>query len=301
MNSDISSLKDTIEKCTSISEEELGKLLIQIHTNTSSNLNCNYYLIACNLTECREYDFINLLHQKVIYYVLHYEEAKSLTSKNAMELTSKVRNSFRGGENTGEIGELILFLILESKKVIQILKKMRLKTSGNVNFFGLDAIHIEIDEKGNTVLHYGESKMLKNFKTGINEALKSIDKFYSNLNKENLEIDLILSNIDEGVFGQHRAIIEDILNPYAPKNNFKKMNSIFVGYVEDFLSEQIKQDTSAFEYYKSRYDEKITGYTDHIAKRIKNYTKIKNKEYVFHLIPFADISDFNNKFLDLLK
>lgn len=302
MDKDFSSLKEDIENFKSISKEEIGAHLVEVKETIAGSIKCKYYLMSCTANEIREDDFIRLLNKKAIKYVLQYCEVNKIDANNAMELTAKARDRFRSEKTSGEVGELILFLLLESQSIIQILKKMDLKTSGEVNYFGLDAIHLEIRNDNEAVIHYGESKMIAGFSTAIKKAYVSLDDFHKQISNEDLEVNLILSNLDQSKFEKYLDIISDIFDPYVEdKSNISKVNSVFIGYNETFLRKYKKTDGVLMDYCKGELHSKIEGSNIKIRHKLEEFPNIKNKEYIFHIIPFVNVTNFNLRFLKLLK
>ena len=134
------------------------------------NIYCDFFLIRCTADDIREMDLLMTLRNLIIKYSLKKEEYDQISPDNALEIVNKAKGRFVKSDGSGEVGELILFALLESfKNAPQILNKMSLKTNRNVHYHGLDAIHLGVDGD-NFVLYYGEAKVRGDHKRAIQDA-----------------------------------------------------------------------------------------------------------------------------------
>ena len=167
-----------------------------------------------------------------LYALKREEYPDPMTIQDAPTIVFKAVNKFVKHSGTGEPGELIIFVLLESQRnAPQILNKMSLKTSGNIHFHGLDGIHIGI--KGDEIiLYYGESKIMESIDSAIKNAIDVLNDFHISGNKEENELDLINKYIDEKKFEGHVDEIKEIINPYSKykKEKLKKVFSVFIGF-----------------------------------------------------------------------
>jgi hypothetical protein len=161
-----------IERALSVRGHNLPKFIEKVCNHDGGNILCEYFMIACSVDNILEKEFIGELKNYIISYALKREEYPDpMTSQDAPRIVFKAVNRFVDDSRTGEPGELILFVLLESQRnAPQILNKMSLKTSGNIHFHGLDGIHIGI--KGDEInLYYGESKIEKSIDSAIKNAI----------------------------------------------------------------------------------------------------------------------------------
>ena len=143
-----------------------------------------------------------------------------------MGLVSRAKSKFqKSNPKSGEIGELILFLLLESQNISQVISKIRLKTNREMPIHGEDAIHVEV-QNGKIIIHYGEAKMYNNFDSALSSSIKSVEN--RNDRQNEIGIDLIRANIDESKFGIYADKIVELLDPYADnKENLFTLNIQF--------------------------------------------------------------------------
>lgn len=169
MNKDeLNELKKSIEEKQIVSKETLKSILNYFELKQiSPNIDCQPLMIKNTGDSIRERDFLKILFQHIVVFVIDYEEYQK-KGMNESEFLQKIsdlfltaKNKFQSdNEKTGEIGELILFMLLESNNITQIISKMRLKTNKNMPIHGPDGVHVEIKE-GNLIFHYGEAKCIK--------------------------------------------------------------------------------------------------------------------------------------------
>ncbi|KEP68037.1 hypothetical protein DL1_15275 [Thioclava dalianensis] len=77
--------------------------------------------------------------------------------------------------NTGEGGEMLLFLLAERfLKVPQVLCKMDLKTDSHMHYHGADGVYASVNENGLLKLFWGESKVYGDPTAAIRDCLASL-------------------------------------------------------------------------------------------------------------------------------
>lgn len=298
-------LKEFLAGLRAISPEKLENLLESFPDKSLQNSStCKFFLIRCTAQQIRESDFLQLLFNSIVKYVLKREEYQphgldSYASDNMYDIWQKARSKFlTKNKNAGEVGELILFLLLESQGIVQLLNKMNLKTSSEMPIHGLDAIHIQvINDK--IILHYGQAKMYQNLNGGIDSALDDIKKFTTNQNARQLELNLVSNYIDDKKFDQHAETIKDLISPYGRhKEKLSEANSIFVGYNWDLLQELSKRgSTELTTYLKAEYEKIHDGISSTIKNKISKISEIKDQEFTIYLLPFRDTEDFRKSFV----
>jgi hypothetical protein len=79
-------------------------------------------------------------------------------------------------ENSGEGGELLLFVLAETLLSLpQVICKMSLKTHTRMHVHGADGVHAGVDpETGRLALYFGESKIYSDAATAIRDCLASL-------------------------------------------------------------------------------------------------------------------------------
>src|SRR2546429_1039695 len=98
------------------------------------------------------------------------------SSHKWVRLANEAKDLFTDLANTGEGGELILFVLAEYiLRLPQIICKMSLKTSPRMHYHGADGVHAGVDaETGLLSLYWGESKMYADVARAISTCLSSL-------------------------------------------------------------------------------------------------------------------------------
>lgn len=114
--------------------------------------------------------------KQILAALKDYKDTRSLSKIDALSKEAKVMFTDIG--NSGEGGELLLFILTESILMYpQALSKMAIKTSSKMHFHGLDGVYISCSGDANGLrLHYGESKLHKDPGDAIRSAVDSISK-----------------------------------------------------------------------------------------------------------------------------
>lgn len=270
----------------------------------TSNISSQYLSIKNTGDSIRESDFLEIIHNNIIYFILNQDEYSGLTQltepeiiKKMSKLISLAKSKFqKNNPDSGEVGELILFLLLESQGISQIYSKMRIKTNRNMAVHGADAIHLEIDGK-NIIFHYGESKFYGSFTSALDEAIESVEKL--NDGQMNIELDLISKQIDRGKFDSYADELIKLLDPYEPnKENLQTAFPVFIGYDWNVLDDLSKRNgKSLSEYLNEKYSEAQPSYSKHMSEKIAK-SKVKDKAFRFFIIPFKNVAEFRKMFVE---
>jgi hypothetical protein len=177
------------------------------------------------------------------------------TTDNVNRLYEAVKNLFTDLEKSGEGGELLLFMLAENfLKLPQILCKMSLKTDSRDHFKGSDGVYADIDDDGNLMLYWGESKVYDDIQSSIRDCLNSLSPFI--LEPESIssarENDLFLLsqnvNLDDPkILGALKNYL-DQHNPQSRKIKYCGIALVCFDHssykVDDLTSENISQQIS---------------------------------------------------------
>lgn len=292
-----------------ISQEKLDSLLHSFPDKKMENSSlCKFFLIQCTAQKIREDDFLQLLLNSIVRYVLKQEEylqpsIPTFTADNIHDIYTKARDKFlTKNQNAGESGELILFLLLESQGIVQLLNKMNLKSSSEMPVHGLDAIHIQVKD-GKIILHFGQSKMYDRLNAGVDSALTDVKKFTMDKKARRSELNLVSNYMDDKKFDQHAETIKNLISPYGKnKENLSEANSIFVGYEWDLLQNlSSRGSTELTSYLKTEYEKLHDEISTTVKTKISKIPEIKDQEFTVYLLPFSNIDEFRQSFVSGLK
>lgn len=298
-------LREFLAGLRAISPEKLENLLEGFpHKSLQNSSICKFFLIRCTAQQIREDDFLQLLLDSIVKYVLKREEY--LPTSTLDDYVNEIRRIWESArstfltknKNAGEVGELILFLLLESQGIVQLLNKMNLKMSSEMPVHGLDAIHIQATDS-KIILHFGQSKMYQDFNAGINSALEDVKNFTANKKAHQSELRLVSNYMDDKKFDQYAETIKDLISPYGQhKENLNEANSIFVGYDWNVLQDLSKRGSNELTaYLKTEYEKLHEAISDSIKKKITKISEIKDQEFTIYLLPFRSVEKFRELFL----
>lgn len=223
------------------------------------------------------------------------------------ELNAAAQERFRDYQsNEGEFGELLLYCFLESHlEAPKILTKMNLKTSHNDYVKGADGVHLlKVSEKNFQII-FGESKMYKTYRGGLNKAFESIESFINHArNNIHYEIQLINTHLDQEIKDEKTyAEIKKIIFPSAMEDEIITNHAfgIFVGFNLE-LEPSIKRLPNV-EFQK--VVRKIV--LELVKKEFKQIEKLIEKHdlygYTFYIycIPFTEIDKVRKQAIKKLK
>jgi uncharacterized protein DUF1837 len=211
-------------------------------------------------------------------------------------------NLFTDLANTGEGGEMLLYLLAERYlKIPQVLCKMDLKTDAAMHYHGADGLYASVTNDGILKLYWGESKIYKDASDAIRDCLKSLTPFLRAPEGEDSERerDLILLSDkadlnDEKLTGAFRKYFDTS----SPKSNRVEYCGVaLVGFDCDCYP---PKDAKAI---ADEVAEKAEAAIEAWSKQIKNRAdaeKVHDIEIQFFCIPLPSADDFREAFLKAL-
>lgn len=94
------------------------------------------------------------------------------------KIHEEARSLFTDLANTGEGGEMLLFLLAERfLKLPHVLCKMDLKTDTRMHYHGADGVYAAVGDDGHLKLYWGESKVYGDPSDAIRDCLSSLSPF----------------------------------------------------------------------------------------------------------------------------
>lgn len=242
-------------------------------------------------------ELIEELGNNLCHFALSRKSVKRLIDeKKYKSLVDTAKEKLRNHNvNEGELGEILLFCILESfLKAPKILTKLELKTANNDYVKGADGVHLlKIDDK-NYQLIFGESKLESNIRNGIYSSFKSINTFLTQKGKSKYEIELLNSQLAKETFDENGyEVLRKIIIPSAKDEETYLDYSfgIFLGFNIDIDEEEKKKDFSEF---RTIIREKIKNHVNDNLESIN--TQLKKTEFTgykfyIYVIPFNDLQN----------
>lgn len=279
--------------------------------DTRSKVNC--YMLKRDVNgNYRLDDLIDYIEYKVLEYSIPKDEIDSASEylKNygspmkINALQNKAKKLFTELKNTGEGGEILLYILTqEYLKIPQLLSKMSLKTSSGVHYHGADGIHFNIDSVNNKLdLYWAESKMYADLSSAISSCFESIKSFLLDPqgcnSAQERDLTLITSNISHNI---NNKTFEDYIVRFFDKddqfsNQIEYKGICFIGFDSDkYPSEDDISKTHAE--IRKEIESQLDNWYSKLSKGIKKHTNLELKEIHIFLMPFRKVEDFRDEFL----
>lgn len=265
------------------------------------------HLVVDANNKIREKDFVRHL----LLYVTNYAIPRSLIREakekdaisgfdaNMSKLREQAKELFVSMEQTGELGELLLWALAEMYLGYpQAICKMPLKTDEKLHYNGIDGVHLWHDA-GNLEVFWGEAKMHSSFYQAAKECIDGLSEFVNAGEGVDLELGILNTKSDVGCDEVNQALRKYFDRDDPAHNNLKYSGIGFIGFDEynrqTFYDEPYANETIA---------EAIQKQHPNLSRLINSYIKSANLQNAnIHLfcIPFRNVQSLRDAFLAELK
>jgi hypothetical protein len=230
------------------------------------------------------------------------EEAKNRDTKfndttAVNRLHYEAKNAFTDLENSGEGGELLLYLLAERfLKIPQIMCKMDLKTASGVHYHGADGVYGTVDATGILNLFWAESKLYQDASTAIRDCLKSLRPFLVEEDSETAkrERDLLLLS-DKADLGSSEltAALKEYFNRAKPRSNRVRYNGIaLVGFDSGIYPTNGQAVASTL---ITEATKEVSAWSKQIINRI-SAEKLESFSIHFFCVPLPSVDSLRTEF-----
>ena len=249
------------------------------------------------------------LQNTLITYALSRHTCDELIKQQKYgNLSAQAREKLKAAENnTGELGELLLYCLLESHlQAPKLLTKLELKTAANDYVKGADGVHLlKIDDTSYQIV-FGESKLHADLQSGITSAFKSIKTMLDNgLDKMRYEIHLVNANLLKETIQDENSyeILKKILIPSENDEDLNIDNSfgVFLGFDIPISDDERRVSNSEF---RNNILEKIKTRIFDIVPTINEIlkdNKFAGYNFYFYIVPFSELAKVRVNVIDKLK
>ncbi|TDW65033.1 uncharacterized protein DUF1837 [Novosphingobium sp. PhB55] len=231
-------------------------------------------------------------------FVFSCTEIQKKTGSNrkidAEELLQKALRKLSRHTAKGELGELILFTLLDVYLgAPKLLSKVSMKTNPRMPVYGADAVHGQFHD-GAFRLYLGESKLQKDFKAAAKKAATSISSAKA---KYDDEFDLLDSYIDfPNIDDETESEILSILNPFSESHQADIVHSpCFIGFTNPIL---IATD-GGFDKFLNAYNLIAKEHFKEFYDQIREYGLPAN-ESVLLILPFTCVDNLVDEFVEYM-
>lgn len=281
-------------------------------SRTGANLHC-YVINHDGNDRPRVNDLAQAVALRMIDYCIPRSEIQRAREKDARlnttvemsRLKITARKLFTDIENTGEGGEILLYMLTQTfLRIPQFLCKMPLKTSGQMHYHGADGIHVKFDNMTNKLaLYWGESKLYSSIDEAMSKCFDSIAPYLIDSGGADAaqfrDLQLITGNIDLCDEELESAILR-YLDPDDPLFNKLQYRGIcMIGFNEEAYPTSPNQKT--IDEVIREVTDKHTNWLEKLQRRLINRSPLDSFILEVFLIPFPSVEDFRCAFLEELK
>ncbi|KJB86368.1 hypothetical protein AZ66_19285 [Paenibacillus sp. E194] len=280
--------------------------------DTNATLHC-YVVNHDGNDNPRVNDLAQAVALRMIDYCIPRSEIKRAKEKDQQDNTTvevaklkiKARKLFTDIENTGEGGEMLLYMLTQAfLRIPQFLCKMPLKTSSQMHYHGADGVHIKYDNQTQKLaLYWGESKLYSSIEDGLSACFDSIMPFLIDTggtdSSQFRDLQLITGNIDV-LDDELEVALLNYLDPDSPFFNKLQYRGIcLVGFDEESYPNSPNQKTidQVISEVKLKYDE----WQKKVRRRLRSRESLDRIIIEVFLLPFPSVGNFRKSFLEELK
>jgi len=205
------------------------------------------------------------------------------------------RDLFTPTKNSGQVGELLIYFLLETVlHAPQALKKMPMTTNPNDERKGSDGVHLLWNERESVLeLVFAESKIWKSFSGALADAFRSMEDFHDSRTKQ-YEVTAFTSG-----FSNLSSELQAQVLPFIEGENVSRCRSAqacLIGF--DWKEYKCLSDTRRADFiaeFDTRYRAWADGIRDSLNKRLKAF-KHKHLRFEFFMLLFQDVDEFRTWF-----
>lgn len=241
-------------------------------------------------------ELVDVLANHLVLYAIDATRIKAtLTDQQRAELHWEAIAILRKYEASGEAGELLLYFLMESVlKAPQVVAKVSLKTNPNVEVHGSDGIHARWNDETETVeLFFGEAKVYDSIYGSLDDACKSITKFYAEGQQTEIRL---LTNHYKHAQGPLKDFILDYAKGTEVKGSASLNHAVLLGY--DWAKYQQFEGLQGIEReatLRAEYAADDKRLWDLLETRLKTLNVNHVRLHVFFL-PFQSVAEFRKAF-----
>ncbi|MYH00445.1 MAG: DUF1837 domain-containing protein [Acidimicrobiaceae bacterium] len=227
----------------------------------------------------------------------HFNRTGSTEHFNALQREAK--SLFADVDNSGEVGELLIFLLLERLLGIpQVLCKMSLKTNPNVHFHGVDGVHVKALTGGGLAIYWCESKIHGDFAEASRACLKSIAPYLldDGLGATERDLTLLRTKLDSG-----DPALDDLLVKYFVEDSIAVTKREFRGAsLIGFALDEYPDPGSPGAEIPDELQAKIESWFEAVACRVQN-EEVESIELEVFCLPVPAVDEFRQAFRRQLR
>ena len=245
-------------------------------------------------------ELARLLARYITVYCVRAERRKDLRELERNEMFMQCRDLFMPIKNSGQVGELLIYFLLETVlHAPQALKKMPMTTNPNEERKGSDGVHLLWNEKASVLeLVFAESKIWKSFSGALGDAFKSMESFHDSRTKQ-YEVNAFTSDFSNLNPELQKSVLSFIEGENVSRCRLAQ--ACLIGF--DWKEYECLCDGRRalfLEEFDARYRAWANGIRDSLNDRLKAF-KHKHLRFEFFMLPFRDVDEFRAWFQEELS
>jgi hypothetical protein len=267
------------------------------------NLHCHF--LRSNANDIAQVKpLARILAKQIVAYCIprsEIEAARSLDFDEQVEeitrLTQMAQELFTTTQpNTGEGGELLLYSLLEKNLgAPQILSKMSLKTSSEMQIHGVDGVHAKLLDNGDLAVYWGEAKMYKSVQKALSECFDSLAPYLLG-ESDQRDVFLLQHYLDAGNDELTSRLLEYFDDKNALSSHVEVRGACLIGFSHSDYPVLPKMLSTI----SGELDVAAKSWGQGIKTRVMN-RKIEGFEIEVFCVPVPSISDFRKAILKAIK
>lgn len=267
-------------------------------SKTQSKIHLHYVKFNNN-NEPRFEDLARVLVRHIVRYVLSTRTRTAITQQIddqfEGDLFIKARDYFRKIRDSGEVGELLLFFLLESIfEAPQMVCKMELKTNPRDEVKGGDGLHMKWNINEDCLnIYLGESKLFDNISGALDKAFASVAGMNTQVRRDD-ELGLVTSHFKYADDTLKSEILR-FLSGNDSDRKYKIIFTVLIGFdwpkYKDMLADPVE--------FQKNFEANYKGYLSNITGLLNKRFSAQGLQSVameFLFIPFKSVGDFRNCF-----
>lgn len=190
---------------------------------------------------------------------------------------------------TGEGAELLLYALLEKGlEIPQVLSKMSLKTSTEMQYHGADGVHAKLLENGDLAVYWGEAKLYESVAKAMTDCMDSIAPYLTGMAHEQ-DVFLIRHYADTGNSEVTARLLEYFNDSSLLSASVEMRGACLIGFVHDNYP-SLPRDEAAV---RAELDIALASWAESTKKRLENRSLTAHAIEVF-FFPMPSVKDFRD-------
>jgi hypothetical protein len=249
--------------------------------------------------EPRFRELARIMATYITHFCLKAERRADLDPVEHNEMFMRARDLFRKNKNSGQVGELLIYFLLETVlKAPQAYQKMRMTTNPTEERKGSDGVHLRWDPSDKVLeIIFAESKIWQSYSNAVADAFKSIEEFHDSETKSH-EIHAFTAGFSELTQDLQERLVSYLEGDNT--SNCRQVQACLIGFDwSEYACLSDARRKKFIEEFEIRYRKWAEGKRASLNSKLGGL-KHKHLRFEFFMLPFRDVDDFRELFLQAL-